>query len=231
MSTRWVWGLPLAALAAMALGAVAVQAATPAAGNENPAQIFVAKLAGILHLSTAKTQDDLKQAELQTVDQLLRDGRITKAEADALKQRIQSGQGLGQDFGSGFGFRQGFGGRVGRATMQQLRTAELDAAAKALHLTASDLQSKLRAGQTLAQLEQAAGVSDASLRSAVESAAKGVLDKAVKAGEITQAQEDAILQRIHNGGPGSGFGFGFPGRGHFGFGRAAPSSAVPGQSL
>ena len=222
--------MSLAALAAMAIGAMAVQAATPPAGNENPAQVFIDKLAGVLHLSTAKTQDDLKQAELQTIDQLLKDGRITQAEANAMKQRIQAGQGLVPGFG--FGFRHhDFGGRLDRATMQQLKTAELDAAAKALHLTASDLQSKLRGGQTLAQLEQAAGVSDASLRSAVKSAAKAVLDKAVKAGTITQAQEDAILQSVDNGRLRFGFGFGHGFFGHHRFGPGAQPSAFPGQSL
>ncbi len=64
-------------LAALGFGVVGVQAATsPSSNGKNYAQVFVDKLAGILHLSSSQTQNDLKQAELQQsrvrVDQLCR---------------------------------------------------------------------------------------------------------------------------------------------------------------
>jgi len=45
-------------------------------------------------------------------------------------------------------------------------------------------------------------VPDATVKAAMKAAAKGVLDKAVKAGTITQDQENAVLARA-----GQGFGF------------------------
>jgi hypothetical protein len=78
----------------------------------------------------------------------------------------------------------------------------LNAAASALHTNASDLKSQLKSGKSLADLEKAAGVSDATVKAAMKAAAKGVLDSAVKAGTITQAQADALLARA-----GNGFGF------------------------
>src|SRR3982074_2522394 len=103
---RW-YALPAAGLAAVVIGVAAVEAApSPSTtGSKNYAQVFVDKLAGILGLTPAKTQDALKQAELQTVDQMLKDGRITQAQADAMKARINAGQGLGPL--GGFGFQRG----------------------------------------------------------------------------------------------------------------------------
>jgi polyhydroxyalkanoate synthesis regulator phasin len=181
-------------LAALAFGVVAVQAATsPSTSNKNYAQVFVDKLAGILHLSSSQTQDDLKQAELQTIDQMVKDGVITQAQADAMKQRINSGQ--------NFAFPRfgGFDRHGSRALLGQVRRAELDAVAKSLSMSATDLMSHLRAGKSLGDLETAKGVTDAAVRAAAREAAKGVLDPAVKAGTITQAQEDKLLQRIDSG--------------------------------
>jgi ribosomal protein S20 len=192
---RWI-ALPVAGIAALAIGVAAVNAATPSPGTgSNYAQIFVNKLAAILHLSPTQTQNDLKQAELQTIDQMVKDGRLTQAQADALKSRLNSGQG----FEFGFPFRHG-GGFGNRTVFRELRAAELNAVAGALHLTPADLQTQLRSGKTLSDLEQSTGVADSAVRTAEHSAAKGVLDAAVKAGTITQAKADAILSRIDQGG-------------------------------
>ena len=220
---RWIV-LPAAGLAAVIIGVAAVEAApSPSAsptGSKNYAQVFVDKLAGILHLTPAQTQDALKQAQLQTVDQMLADGKITKAQADAMKARINAGQGLGAIGGLG---RPG-GFKADMKLMQDLKTAELNAAASALHLSTADLQSALRAGKSLSDLETQQKVSDSTVKAAMRNAAKGVLDKAVKAGTITQAQADSILSRV-----GSGLNFRF---GHK-FGHAGPggsSSPAPSAS-
>ena len=204
----------IALILALAIGLVAVQAAaTSSATGKSYGQVFVDKLAGILGLSSAQTANDLKQAELQTIDQMVKDGRITQAQADALKQRIQSGQG----FALGFGFHLGRPGFFGNSTvLRDVRTAELNALANTLGMSTSDLQTQLRAGKSVADLEQARGVSDATLTAALKAAAKGVLDKAVKAGQITQPQEDSLLQRIGTG------------RGGFGWPRFAPGRFLPG---
>jgi polyhydroxyalkanoate synthesis regulator phasin len=179
------------------IGVAAVEAApSPSASptaSKNYAQVFVDKLAGILHLTPAQTQDALKQAQLQTVDQMLKDGKITQQQADAMKARINAGEGLG----FGFGRRDGFKGH--RGLMKDLKTAELNAAASALHMSAADLKSALRSGKSLTELETQQNVSDSTVKAAMKDAAKGVLDKAVKAGTITQAQADAILSRVGTG--------------------------------
>jgi hypothetical protein len=199
---RWIV-LPVAGLAAVIIGVAAVEAApSPSPSpttSKNYAQTFIDKLAGILHLTPAQTTDALKQAQLQTVDQMLKDGQITQQQADAMKARINAGQGLGPV--GGFGRHGGgFGGFRGNgALMQSLTTAELNAAASALHMSTASLQSALRSGKSLADLETQQKVSDSAVKAAMKNAAKGVLDNAVKAGTIMQAQADAILSRAGAG--------------------------------
>jgi polyhydroxyalkanoate synthesis regulator phasin len=199
---RWIV-LPTAGLAAVIIGVAAVEAApSPSASpsaSKNYAQVFVDKLAGLLHLTPAQTQDALKQAQLQTVDQMLADGKITKAQADAMKARINAGQGLGAV--GGFG-RHGGGFKADRTLMKDLKTAELNAAASALHMSTADLQSALRSGKSLSALETQQKVSDSAVKAAMKNAAKGVLDNAVKAGTLTQPQADAILSKVGSGLPG-----------------------------
>ena len=226
---RWMV-LPAAGLAAVIIGVAAVEAApSPSASpttSKNYAQVFVDKLAGILGLTPAKAQDALKQAQLQTVDQMQKDGQITQAQADAMKARINAGQGLGPI--GGFGLKRG-GFRAQGTVMKDLTTAELNAAALALHMSTADFQSALRSGKTLSQLETQQKVSDSAVKAAMKSAAKGVLDKAVKAGTITQAQADSILSKV---GSGMNFRFGHrPARPQTPGAPSSPStSATPGTS-
>jgi ribosomal protein S20 len=194
---RWIV-LPAAGVAALIIGVAAVAAApSPSASptaSKNYAQTFVDKLAGILHLTPAATQDALKQAQLQTVDQMQKDGQITQQQADAMKARINAGQGLGFAFGGRHGGFKGNG-----ALMQSLKTAELNAAASALHMSPTDLQNALKSGKSLSDLETQQKVGDSAVKAAMQTAAKGVLDNAVKAGTITQAQADSILSRVGSG--------------------------------
>ena len=228
---RWV-AIPAAGLAALVIGIAAVEAApspspSPSgSSSKNYAQVFLDKLAGILHLTPAQTQDALKQAQKQTVDQMLADGKITKAQADAMKARIDAGQGLGPV--GGFAFKRG-GFGASRMLMRDLSTAEMNAVASALKMSPTDLKNALRSGKSLSDLEKQQGVTDSAVKTAMHNAAKGVLDKARIAGTITQAQEDTILSRIDAGG---GFGFGRKGfHGGPGSGGSSPApTPTPGQS-
>lgn len=178
----------------MALGAgiLGVQAAPPAATSTDYGQVFVDKLAGILHKSSKETADGIKKAREQTVDQMVKDGKITQAQADQLKRKIASGKGLE------FGFRRG-DKHGDPALMRDLRTAKVNALAKLLGLSVADLQAQLKAGKSIKDLQQAKGISDEALKAARHDAVKPVLDKAVKDGKLTPAQADQMLQRIDSG--------------------------------
>jgi len=106
--------------------------------------------------------------------------------------------------------------------------AGLDAAAKALKLTTTELQAQLWGGQTLSGLDDKAGVKLADVQSAVQAACqqaeKDAIQQAVKDGKITQANADWLTEGIDKGYIGKGGfgfglgGFGMAGRGGFGMG-------------
>jgi polyhydroxyalkanoate synthesis regulator phasin len=189
----------IVAVLALGAGLMAVQAAPAATTSTDYRQVFIDKLAGILHKSSKETADGIKQASEQTVDQMVKDGKITQAQADRMKQRIASGKGF--EFGGERGGRHG-----DSALMQELGTAKTNALAKLFGLSAADLQAQLRAGKSIKDLQQAKGISDAALKAALHDATKPVLDKAVKDGKLTQAQADQLQQKIDSGSGGRPFG-------------------------
>ena len=128
--------------------------------------------------------------------------------------------------------------------------AALEAAAKALGMTADELQAQLWGGKTLAALADEKGVDIADVQKAVEAAElaemKTAIQDAVTAGTITQAKADWLIEGLDKGywgGKNGGFGFdmgpggfgmepgGRGGRGgHGGFGmppNGTPPSGTP----
>jgi hypothetical protein len=188
----------LAAGAALALvggagGAVAASKGSATSGNG-----FVARVAAHLGISTQKLEDATKAAAIDQVDADLKAGRITKAEADALKARIRAGEfpffaGPGPRFGDfgrgphGFGFRRGPGVPHG---------GHLSAAADYLGLSVPQVLQKLANGQTLAEIAKAQHKSVSGLEDAMLADAKTHLDRAVKDGLLTRSQADEMLSML-----------------------------------
>jgi len=111
--------------------------------------------------------------------------------------------------------------------------AGLEAAAKALGMTADELSTQLWGGRTLADLAEAKGVDLQAVRDAVEAACeqaiRDAIEQAVQDGRLSREQADWLLQGLDRGywGPGGfGFGRGF-GRGWW-FAPKAPSTPAPG---
>jgi hypothetical protein len=217
-----------AATLAVAGGAAAAVAAT---GNGSRGSDFLDSVAKHLGVSPQKLQDATKAAAVDQVNADLAAGRITKAQADELKKRIESGDGvLGGLRGPGFGHGPGgpgFGGPGGPGFAGKGVIAnEVAAAAKYLGLDESDLRTKLENGQSLADVAKAQSKDLDGLKSAILDAAKGDLDKAVADKTLTQSQADDIynelkshiddvvnanmqLHRDGGAGPKIEFGFGF----------------------
>ena len=187
------------AAVAIFVGGVAFADSSSGSGSS-----FVDSLAQHLGISKEKLQDAAKAAALDQVDQALADGKITKDQADQLKQRINDGDyplngkfgfgvgplprlGDGPFGGPGFGFRFHFGfGLRGYAS----------AAADYLGLSEEDLLKKLQAGQSLADVAKTQNKSVDGLKDALKAAAKKQLDQAVTDKRITSDQEQKILDRL-----------------------------------
>ncbi len=165
---------------------------------------FVQKLAGTLGVDQAKLEAALKTAGNATVDEMLKNQDITKTQAEQLKTQVGQGRlgvwerggggGRGNDRdGQGRDGRRGMDGGMMGANLSQISL--LESAAKALNLTAVQLDAQLRAGQTLTSLATTQKVTLETVKNAVINNLKAQLDAAVKAKTLTQAQADSILAR------------------------------------
>jgi uncharacterized protein YidB (DUF937 family) len=146
-------------------------------------QAVVNDAAKQLGVEPSKLSAALKKALEDRVDAAVADGTITKAEGEALKQRIES-DGLPL-LVPPLGFRH-FG-------FHDHGPPGLPAAAKYLGLSESQLESKLESGKTLAQVARDEGKSVDGLVSALKDDLKAKLDQAVADGRLTKTQEAQLL--------------------------------------
>jgi uncharacterized protein YidB (DUF937 family) len=176
------------ALAVAGGGGAAIAAAQ---GSSSPGQSFLDSVAKHLGISSQKLEDATMAAAVDQVDAALREGKITKAQADELKARIQSG-----DFppfaGPLFGPRFGHFHRGGPPLFGE----KLSAAADYLGLSEAELRTTLNTGQTLAEIAKARGKSVDGLKQAILDEVEKNLDRLVEDGELTQADADEMLARL-----------------------------------
>lgn len=199
-----------ALLAGLALGIIigpSVRSSTASAQAQPPGQgqsvapvgtlwnLFLDNLATTLKIQRSALDSAIVSAGSSTADAAVQQGALTQAQADALKARIQAG-----DLGALLGGRGGPGGPGGIHQLDSIKQAMLDAAAKALTITTTELQTQLRSGQTLAQLAQAHNTTEQAVISAALTAAKSQLDQAVSSGSLTRAQADTIYAQLQQQG-------------------------------
>jgi hypothetical protein len=175
------------AIGVAALGGGGIAYAAAQSGSD-PRAAFEADVAKRLGVTQDKLDEALKGAAADQVDRALADGKITEAQADELKQRIQSGN--GPAFG-GPGF---FGGSKLHAPLGP--GGPLEGAVSYLGLTEAQLRDALASGKSLADVADDEGKSVDGLKSAIIDAATSRLDAAVKAGDLTSSQRDEILQGL-----------------------------------
>jgi hypothetical protein len=196
-------------VAGVAALAVAVTGGAVAATNGTSpraeSQAVVNDVAGQLGVQPSELTTALRKALANRVDAAVKAGRITKAEGDALKARINAGDvplfGLPHRGGPHFHMHK------------------LEAAAEYLGLTQAQLRTQLTSGKTLAQVARDRDKSVDGLIDALVADAEERLDQAVEDGRITQAQanemkaglQERITELVNNdqfrfrfrGGPGS----------------------------
>ncbi len=181
--------LAAGAFAALAVagGGVAV-GATQLGSPKEESQAVIADAAKQLGVEPAKLSAALKTALENRVDAAVAAGKITKAEGDALKARIQSGDAPLFPTGRphGFGLRHD-GPDHG---------PNLDAAATYLGLTEAQLRTELRSGKTPAEIAKAHGKTAEGLVQVLVDPAKKKLDAAVTAGRLTRAEADSMLAEL-----------------------------------
>lgn len=178
-------------LIASASSATPSASATTSSTTSNPyCQQYLQALAQQLNVPVATLEKDQKTAKEDVLAQLVKDGKLTQAQADAIKQRIESRQPC-----SGKG-RAWWDHGILRQTLKQYKSTLLNGVASGLHMSASQLQADLQNGQTLAQIANAQKISESQLHTVVLNAVQNTLTQARQAGKITQSQEDAFMQYL-----------------------------------
>lgn len=183
------------AIGAVGLAALGVSAGVAVAATQTSttpaaqAQAYLNDLAGKLGVTSSALTAAVKAADNDQIDAALAAGRLTSAEASALKARIQAST-VAPLYGGGFAARRierdglGFGGAD-------------SAAAQYLGIAAATLRTDLGSGKSLAQLATAApGKSVAGLEAAISAAETARLNAAVSSGQITSQQEQQRLSEL-----------------------------------
>ena len=189
-----------ATLAVLAVaGGGAAFAATKVLSPREESQAVLDDAAKQLGVTPSALSDALKKALENRVDAAVADGRLTKAQGDELKKRIESSELpfplLGLGLGPGHDLKH-FAAPF----------AKFEAAASYLGLSESELESRLAQGKTLAQIAKDRGKSVDGLVDALVKAAEDRIDAAVDSGKLTKSQADDLksglrerMTRIVNG--------------------------------
>jgi hypothetical protein len=234
------------AIGTTALAAAAFAGGAYAATQNSPGgvrQAFLNDVAKRLGVSPAQLSSALKGAYDDQLQAAVAAGKLTQAQANAIKQRAKD-NGIPPLGGFGLLGPPASGGKpfAGPGPRPLAFGGSLKAAATYLGLTESQLAQDLSGGKTLAQIATARGKSVAGLEASLSAAAKTKLDKLVAGKVITSAQEQQAISRLsaaiadvvngHPPGPGlgprRGLGprlFGAPNQGA---GRAGPGTGPQG---
>ena len=163
-------------------GGGAAYAATQLGSPQQENQAVLNDAAKQLGVQPSALSAALKKALENRVDEAVAAGRLTKAQGNELKQRIESGD-VPLFGGPGRGFGHHHAGPFGG----------LDAAVSYLGLTDAQLRTQLESGKSLADVAKAQGKTVDGLVQALVNSAKKRIDAAVTAGRLTQTQADSIL--------------------------------------
>jgi hypothetical protein len=135
---------------------------------------------------------DRTQELKEILDPLVKNGTITQAQENAVIAALEkAGPAIGN-------VRPPFGGGRWFGPFGLLGQDALDAAAKAIGISTSDLQSALRSGQSIAQVAKAHNVSVDKVIAAMMAPVTQRASEAVTNGRITQSQADKLTAAAKN---------------------------------
>jgi len=153
---------------------------------------FVSHFASDLGSTQATVDAAFQKAVGQTLDDEVKNGDITQAQADAIKKKV-AGQAPCALLPSA--------PKAPRSDLGAYKEALLGAAASALGITDQQLTADLAQGMTLSQIAAAQNppVTEAQFRDRLIAKLTPLLDAAVTKKQLTQAQEQAIIQQLKTG--------------------------------
>ncbi len=177
-------------LLALANGSQAA-AGTPTVTTNPYCEQYLQDLAHRLNVSVSTLQQDKLASKEDVLNQLVKDGKLTQSQADAMKQRLMSRQACS---GKGLFLQHAVVGQF----LAKYRPDMVSEIAQGLHLSTNQLTTELKSGKSLNDIATAQHVSSAQLQTIELNAVHNALSKAVSAGDLTQAQSDSISKLLQN---------------------------------
>ncbi len=155
----------------------------------------IASIAQAQGVATATLISDLEASVQTKLASKVTSGKITSAQEQKMLTRID--QQITNFVNGTMPKWNGSKGDMGKGRMHGgMMGGQLAAIAKALNISASTLQSDLKAGKSIASIAQAQGVATATLISDLEASVQTKLAGMVTNGKITSAQEQKMLTRM-----------------------------------
>jgi hypothetical protein len=195
-----------AVLAAGAGGGAAIAASGGDDDRQKAEQSVLADAAKRLNVTPEALRSALGAAQDSQLDQAVKDGKLTQAQAAAIKARrakdgsVLGGPGVGGPHGGPGGppgFRGGPGGSGGPGLRFKAGPGgALDAAASALGLKREELRSKLRDGKSIADVAKDQNKSLDDVKKAITEGVTKELDQAVTDKKLIGDQRDKILKEL-----------------------------------
>jgi len=181
---------------------------SPSPSSSSTTQAYCDRFVGHIASNLGKSQDQVNKAIsdalTQTLNDAVKNGDLTQKQADAIKARLGNGRVCAAGVEKGIGAIGGIG-RIGKlpdlnpGARMNIAGISLSDIASALGISQQELRQDLESGKTLKDIAASRGMDEAAFRAKLATAVKADLDKRVAAGDLTQSQEDMILQRIQNG--------------------------------
>ena len=165
--------------------------ATPTTSSNTYCTDYWQNLANELHISVTTLQQDRKTAIDDTINQMVKDGKLTQSQANTLEARVNARQ-----LCTGKG-KHGSHAIIGQF-LKKYRGDIENSVASGLHLTTTQLTGDLKAGQSLSQIATTQKVSSTQLTTIVTNAVQSALNTAVSNGNLTQSQATAFSQSLKN---------------------------------
>ena len=192
----WAHAAPAATASAAPAAQVANVLDKPHIDMAKYADLLVKSFEGHLNIDDAKLNAAFAGAVSATLDQAVKDGLVTSAQAAQVNTFAKDGvTGLVsrmKTYSSKFGARPNGGAKAFPAG-NALSPASL---AAALNMSSSDLETELKSGKSLADIAKEHHVDLQTVKNTVLAKAKSALDSAVSSGALTQSEADQMMQGL-----------------------------------
>jgi polyhydroxyalkanoate synthesis regulator phasin len=170
-----------AALLALGLTAIAVGGAVSSADDgDGPFGNFLARVAEKLGITEAELKTAIQDAQLETIDEAVAEGRLTDERAARLRERVEEGGHL-------------FARRPHHHPVPRLIVSS---AVQVLGIETTDLVAELKAGKSLAEVAEAQGMPVEDFTPALLTEIQTQLDALVAEGKLTADRAAEMFQHI-----------------------------------